>query len=250
MEYAIDKLCKLAGVTSRTLRHYHRIGLLTPLRVNSAGYRIYGPREVDRLQHILFFRALGVDLAEIGRILDASDFDPAAALREHLRGLLERRAGLDRLIETVSKTIESQEGERMMSDHEKFEGFKAQMVAENREKYGDEATEKYGEAEVRASEAKLMGLSEAEFADMTALGQRILDELAAAIRDGASPTGEAGQAIARLHRRWLGFTWPSYSVEAHHGLAQMYADDGRFAAFYDAAAPGAAVFLRDAILGL
>ena len=250
MEYAIDKLCKLAGVTSRTLRHYHRIGLLPPLRINSAGYRIYGPAEVDRLQHILFYRELGVELAEISRLLDRPDFDPSEALRGHLRALLARRAELDCLIETVSKTIESREGDTNMHDHEKFEGFKARLVAENREKYGGELREKYGEAAMAAADANMMGLSEADYAEMTALGQQILDGLAAAVRDGLSPTGAQGLALAQLHRRWLGFSWPSYSLEAHQGLARMYVEDGRFAAYYDAAAPGAAEFLRDAILGM
>ena len=71
MEYTIQKLAELAGVTTRTLRWYHRIGLLTPSRIGENGYRYYGGAEVDRLQQILFYRALGVELARIGAILDA-----------------------------------------------------------------------------------------------------------------------------------------------------------------------------------
>jgi hypothetical protein len=46
----------------------------------------------------------------------------------------------------------------------------------------------------------------------------------------------------------LSFTWNNYSKEAHAGLARMYVDDERFAAYYDQHQPGLAVFLRDAIL--
>jgi hypothetical protein len=53
---------------------------------------------------------------------------------------------------------------------------------------------------------------------------------------------------ARLHKEWLGFYWPSYSKEAHAGLARMYTEDERFKAYYDKIRPGAAEFLRDAIL--
>lgn len=42
MEYSINKLAKLAGVSTRTLRYYDEIELLTPRRVNSNGYRVYG----------------------------------------------------------------------------------------------------------------------------------------------------------------------------------------------------------------
>ena len=50
MEYTIQKLAELAGVTTRTLRWYHRIGLLTPSRIGENGYRYYGGAEVDLLQ--------------------------------------------------------------------------------------------------------------------------------------------------------------------------------------------------------
>ena len=56
MEYTIKALADLAGVTPRTLRWYDREGLLRPLRTTEAGYRIYGPQEVNRLQDILFYR--------------------------------------------------------------------------------------------------------------------------------------------------------------------------------------------------
>jgi hypothetical protein len=61
------------------------------------------------------------------------------------------------------------------------------------------------------------------------------------------PAGELGQKTADLHRRWLSFTWAGYTKEAHAGLAQMYVDDERFAAYYDQVGAGAAIFLRDAI---
>lgn len=52
MEYSITALAKISGVSSRTLRYYDQIGLLKPQRINSAGYRIYGGQQVDRLQQI------------------------------------------------------------------------------------------------------------------------------------------------------------------------------------------------------
>ena len=50
MEYTVKALADLAGVTPRTLRWYDRIGLLKPLRTTEAGYRLYGPAQLDRLQ--------------------------------------------------------------------------------------------------------------------------------------------------------------------------------------------------------
>ena len=50
MEYSIQALWRLSGVTTRTLRWYYDIGLLKPSRVAESGYRYYGPAEVDGLQ--------------------------------------------------------------------------------------------------------------------------------------------------------------------------------------------------------
>ena len=58
MEYTVKALADLAGVTPRTLRWYDRTGLLKPLRTTEAGYRLYGPKQLDRLQDILFYREL------------------------------------------------------------------------------------------------------------------------------------------------------------------------------------------------
>lgn len=87
MEYSIQALARLAGVTTRTLRWYDQIGLLKPSRVADNGYRYYGPAEVDRLQDILYYRALGVALAQIRTCLDEPSFDRLAVLRSHLTAL-------------------------------------------------------------------------------------------------------------------------------------------------------------------
>ena len=84
MEYSIHALAKLAGVSARTLRYYDQIGLLGPKGKTEAGYRLYGREEVDLLQQILFYRALGVKLSEIARIVQADDFDKTDALPTEL----------------------------------------------------------------------------------------------------------------------------------------------------------------------
>ena len=97
MEYSIQALAHLAGVTTRTLRWYDQIGLLKPSRVADNGYRYYGPAEVDRLQDILYYRALGVALAQIRTCLDEPSFDRLAVLRSHLTALQGERARLEQL---------------------------------------------------------------------------------------------------------------------------------------------------------
>ena len=143
MEYTINKLAKLAGISTRTLRYYDELGLLSPARVSSNGYRIYGQKEIDRLQQILFYRELGVSLEEIRNILASKDFDGLTALESHLSALLARREQLDLLVANVRKTIKTMKGEIKMSDQEKFEGFLQKLVDDNEQQYGEEIRQKF-----------------------------------------------------------------------------------------------------------
>jgi DNA-binding transcriptional MerR regulator len=247
MEYTVQKLGKMAGVSTRTLRYYDEIGILKPARINSSGYRIYGQAEVGRLQQILFYRELGVDLESIKNIVTAPGFDGAAALVEHREKLLEKRRQLDLLIENVNKTIALTEGRITMTDKEKFEGFKQKMIDDNEKKYGKEIREKYGSGVVEESNKKVKNMTQEQYEEVTKLAQQVQDTLAAAFKEG-NPAGELAQKAADLHRQWLSYYWNGYTKEAHAGLARMYVEDERFKAYYDEKQPGTAEFLRDAIL--
>src|SRR5690606_22916035 len=120
----VQKLAKLAGISTRTLRYYDEVGILKPARINSSGYRIYGKSEVDKLQQIMFYKELGLQLDTIKRIITASDFDDKAALREHRLRLLEEKYKIEMLLANVEKTLAYKEGKINMEDKEKFEGLK------------------------------------------------------------------------------------------------------------------------------
>lgn len=247
MEYTVQKLGSLAGVSTRTLRYYDEIDLLKPARKSSAGYRIYGQQEVDKLQQILFYRELGLELEQIKNILNNPNFNHTRALEEHRGKLVARRMQLDLLITNVEKTISTKKGESSMADKEKFQGFKQKLVDDNEEQYGSEIRSKYGDNLVDQTNAKMMSMSEEQYEEFTRLEHQVMASLADAVKTG-DPSGDKAQQTADLHRQWLGFTWPSYSKEAHKGLAEMYVADERFAAYYDKAHSGAAQFLRDAIV--
>ena len=247
MEYTIRELADLSGVTTRTLRWYDQIGLLKPSRVAESGYRYYGRAEVDRLQDILYYRALGVELAQIKACLDDPSFDRLAALRGHLTALEQEQARLEALIRSVRKTISAQERKELMNDQEKFEALKQRAVAWHEETYGREAREKYGDREVDAAQNTARGLTQEQYREWTELGQKIQEHLEAAIRAGLSPESEAGQEVAALHRRWLTVTGNPYDPAKHRGIAALYVQDPRFTAYYDKAVPGCARFLCEAV---
>ena len=94
----IHQMAERTGVTIRALRYYDKIGLLPPGAVSPAGYRLYGPAELDRLQQILFFRELEFPLAEIKAILASPAYDRTAALTAQRALLRAKRDRLDGLL--------------------------------------------------------------------------------------------------------------------------------------------------------
>lgn len=248
MEYTVKKLAAMAKVSPRTLRYYDEIGLLKPARINSSGYRIYGEREVDRLQQILFYRALGIELAEIIQILDAPGFDSLAALKSHREQLLLKKKQIDDLINTVTRTIESKEGKKTMEDREKFKGFIQNKIDENENRYGEEIREKYGAEAVDKSNAQFKNMSPEKYNEFVGLEESILTLLTEVTRLGSIDSPE-GEELARLHKQWITLAWGSTNPDAHRGLVRMYTEDQRFKEYYESkAGKNSAELLKQSVL--
>jgi DNA-binding transcriptional MerR regulator len=88
--FTIGDFARHARVSVRMLRHYDRIGLLPPARVDPAtGYRYYRPGQLSRLHRIMALKDLGFTLQQVAEVLDAH------VSAEELRGMLRlRRAEL------------------------------------------------------------------------------------------------------------------------------------------------------------
>lgn len=245
--YSIGELAELAGVSARTLRYYDREGILKPSFVNGSGYRFYGEKEVALLQQILFYRERGLDLSSIRRILYEEDFDVMEALEEHLYALEEQKKRTDALIRMVRCSILSMKGEYKMSDGEKFEAFKENVIKKHEEMYGAEVREKYGDEEVDEAQRKILNMTEEDYERFQNLGKEIRLRLKEAVLAGIKPESEEAERIVLLHKEWLGMTWKKYTEEAHRGIADMYITDERFKVYYDQEVEGCAKFLEEAI---
>lgn len=248
MEYTVSKLAHLSGVSARTLRYYDEIELLKPKRINSSGYRIYGRAEVDLLQQILFFREMGFSLDEIRAIIYSSEFDVETALKDHLNRLQYEKERLEKLINTVEKSIQAKRGEIQMTDKEKFEAFKKDMLDKNEEQYGNEAREKYGEESYEEAKKKFKNITPDQWEAYEKLNKELNNKLAEAT-EISDPASELAQEVCDLHRQWLMFFWPEghYDKEKHYNLTMMYVADQRFAAYYEKIAPGATQLLHEAV---
>lgn len=244
VSWSIAELARLSGVTSRTLRHYDEIGLLLPAAVRSNGYRYYEQDELLRLQQILLLRELDLGLGEIAAILDEQR-DRVQALREHRQRLLDERDRLTRLARTVSATIDELEGNEgepgmsMISRPENlFDGFDpTEYDAEARERWPQQ-----WEQSKRFTDTLSAQDTERLQREQTAAMIRMAEHQTAGT-DVADPGVQAEIEAAYLALCQL---WTPNAL-AFKNLGQMYVDDPRFAATYDAIKPGLAEYYRDAM---
>ncbi|WP_297084840.1 MerR family transcriptional regulator [uncultured Demequina sp.] len=235
----IARAARLSGVSSRTLRHYDSIGLLTPAWTGHDGRRHYENEQLLRLQHILVLRELGASLDRIREIVDADD--PAitmAHLRDHLAGLAAERDRYARLAATVASTIDSLEKGTTMTTDQIFDGFE-------HTKYEPEARERWGDDAVDTSNERWASLGKDGQQRHLDAHREIVEALGAAIRVGFAPDSDELQEIVAKHYAWVSLFWTP-TAETYRGLTQMYVDDERFRRNYDEVAPGAAALLRDA----
>ena len=236
----VKRFAKLAGVSVRTLHYYDELGLLKPESVGANGYRYYGDGSILKLQQIRFYRELDLSLEEIKTILDRPDFDVLKALHSHKQALQSRVERLKRLIQTVDNTMITLKGNGTMNPKGLFEGFSEEEQA----KYQQEAEQMYDPETVKASQRKWKAFTKAEKEKIGEEGKAIYADLVKYMPKGASDPA-VQQAVARWHAHMQYFWSPN--DDQLLGLADLYNDDPRFKANYEATALGLAEFMRAAI---
>jgi DNA-binding transcriptional MerR regulator len=157
MQYRIGEFAELAGVSSKTLRHYDRLGLLRPVAVDArTRYRCYSSAQLRELSTILALRELGLSLPQIrsfvqrtGRMSHADRRTLLLRIRQNLqhtiqsatRPLTDVDAALNREIDIsgawtgpVSVVMRRRPGMRIASLRAEMEGYvEADVVRLERE---------------------------------------------------------------------------------------------------------------------
>lgn len=233
MEYTVQQLAKLSGVSKRTLHYYDEIDLLKPKAIRSNGYRIYGSEEVTRLQQILFFKSFGLSLIEIQTIMAQDKVTIYQTLQSQQMKLIQQKISLEQQIQALSQTLQEYQGEITMTDQEKFNYFKQQKLAENEEKYGQEIREKYGEEAIQKSNQKWLNLAPEQFETMQQAEKNLIQNLNSLLTHPQSLPNDLAQSAFLAHKTWLSTVTPFYNTIYHQNLAEMYQSDERFRTYYD-----------------
>lgn len=107
----IGQLAATAGVTVRTVRHYHHVGLLPEPERDGSGYRRYPAQAAVDLIRIRTLADAGVPLADIDALLHAQPAEFAAAISEIDAGL---RRKIGQLTEYRRRIARLDSGERLV----------------------------------------------------------------------------------------------------------------------------------------
>lgn len=240
MAYTIKEIADLAGVTTRTMRYYDEIGLLSPASMGENGYRYYDEGSLLRLQQILFFRELDVPLKDIQLIMSRPDFNLLRTLEKHRSALQRRAKRLDELIYTIDQTIATITGDWVMTAKDYFGGFdESQYEEEARERWGD--TPQYAE-----SQKKWACYSKEQKEAIKAEGGRLTERMVTR-NPNASPDDPAVQATIGEYHAYINKYFYTCEVGFLRGLADGWVADARFASNFEKMRAGGAEFVREAV---
>ncbi|WP_166241516.1 MerR family transcriptional regulator [Paenibacillus turpanensis] len=240
MEMKVKEVAALTGVSVRTLHHYDHIGLLSPSGTTVSGYRLYSEKNLERLQQILFFKELGFSLKEIKKMIDSPSFDRQEAFILQRKMLIHKRNSIDKMIESIDKSIQHMRGEIRMTNEERFEGFHFRD-----DPYEQEARQRWGDQSVDNLKHKVEKMSVNEQNDLSEKWDAIFRTLAGLCTQ--SPASPEVQASIQEWYDFLNENVTTYTLDAFYGLGQLYIEDERFTNNIDQYGEGLAKFMNKAM---
>jgi len=213
----VGELARRTGVSVRTLHHYHEIGLLEPALGGSGEHRLYGPREIARLQQIRALARLRMSLAEIRSCLDAQGAEPLSVVERLLERLEQEMALARRLrdrLEAIAESLRKAEEPsveiflqaiELMSEMDRvmkyYTGEQQEYLAQRREEVGD--------ARIREVQDEW---------------QALFEDYRAALERGADPASAEVLALARKSKALIAeFTGGDPGI--HASLSRMYSEN-------------------------
>jgi DNA-binding transcriptional MerR regulator len=240
----VGQAAAAAGVSVRTLHHWDAIGLLVPAK-DANGYRSYSEQDLERLRQVPTYRELGFGLDEVKALLDDPSVDALEHLRRQQELLADRIARLQSVAALVQRALEARRMGITLDPHEMKEVF----GDEDPTQHHDEAQERWGETDAwQQSQARTSRYSKQDWLRLTAEVDDIEQRFAAALAAGLPADSPEARALAEEHRLHIDRRFYDCNHQAHAHLAEMYVADERFAAHYEAVAPGLAQYVHDAVL--
>lgn len=114
MQYTIQETAKLFGITTNKIRFYEKKGLITPSRGTDNDYRYFSHEDILRLQTILLYRAIGLEVSAIKNLLEDSSktnyldhlYIQWRLVNDEMHSLSRIRTSLEQMMDTIYETNE------------------------------------------------------------------------------------------------------------------------------------------------
>lgn len=278
--YKVQEVATIAGVSVRTLHHYDSIGLMKPSNIGSNRYRYYNDDDLKLLQHILFLKELGFSLKKIQELV-AAGFDATYSLTQHTELLRKKKERIEKLIENAEQTQLEYAGVNNLSNEERFAAFSIKKTDDNIKLYmdapaqvqtetadiEDKSTEGFAEQEeileevnftepepavteeepevaVQNSETEKPAKEEEDLEEINREGDRIYNAVSNLMH--LPPESPEVQVEMKAYYTLLDRFY-NCSPKMFRGLADLYANDSRFAKNIDRHGAGLSKYLREAM---
>ena len=233
----VKEVCRIAGVSARTLHHYDAVGLLKPAAYSEAGYRLYDDAALGRLQSILLFRELKFSLKEIKGILDDPAFDREEALKQQIKMLelqLEHISGLISFAREIQ-----QKGTDIMN----FDAFDKYEL----DKYSNEVRERWGGTDAYEEYRQKTKNKTKTEKNMMVQGLMAIFSDIGSLKHMSPEDAPVQEHIGKL-QRFITENYYECTGDILHGLGSMYTSDQRMKENIDkAGGEGTAEFTKLAI---
>jgi len=244
---SVNEVCKLCGVSRRTLRYYDEIGLLPPSAVKESGYRQYDDASLLRLWHILFYKELGLSLDEIRVLLDSSKETEKELLQKHKQMLLEKQSLLHKMTLSIDHILNDEFDISMLRDFDKNKVEVAQKKYAKQEQRGDTLHSFFrplaqsGVVDTTSVEkaTKIMNI---DWEKLLKLSEEVSDKFQKAMKDG--PDSLAAKDAVDAFREFVNLLTPCDNA-ALRKIGQEYLNEKKE---INKKVPGLAKFVNAAIL--
>ncbi|MCW4457194.1 MerR family transcriptional regulator [Microbacterium sp. MPKO10] len=239
----IGAVARRTGVTVRTLHHWEAVGLVSASERSPAGYRLYTAADAARIHRALIYRELGLPLERIREVLDSGAAPTAQTLRDQRNQLDERISELQRMRHALDRMIEVIDAGLPLTADEQIRIFgddwNPDWTRQAREKWGD--SKQWTQYAERA-----VGRDLTDWEQIAEQTHALDATLASACARGVLAGSSEANALVDAHRESMN-RYFECTISMQVCIGHMYANDPGFRAHFDGAAPGLAVWLRDAI---
>ncbi|MEC0208863.1 ankyrin repeat domain-containing protein [Paenibacillus ehimensis] len=218
--YRTGKFAEMAGVTTRTLRYYERMGLLKPGHRSESGQRLYSKEDFVRLQQIVTLKFVGFSLKQIRRIVENKDIQLSALLAMQREWIERKIWNLQLAVQAIRKAeLAVEEGMGPYVDN--LQQIIRVMEMQTNRDWADEflqAALEGNEATARAILAAHPGLTKTSIYTAAAAGDA--DAVAAHLKRNPASAVKPGGPFQAEPLLYLCFSWLLRDAEKSRSFAQ------------------------------